>query len=288
MANNDDDFPTYRDAPQPDNIDIDREMWTFYTPTPPVQREPVRIPAQANYPEKPNVHYRRPPGMPPFFQWFGVKDCPPNQCPGVWGQPVHDAQENCLTYYETEYTVYKLEVPDTRYLVITEIGYELQREKFPPGSVVEFRIKRDSEVMATWEEFVAVNPPNPALRYTFGSFLRPVPCKLRVDKNQTFTVSAIAKGFLPFNNTSQDELVGFVKVIAYGYLDQLRDTRDGAFKSRVDGEERGPGRIEMVPHVATEFLQSIDALMPYFTNRFDVSDSGMAPMMDGEGEFYVY
>lgn len=264
-------------ARRPDNLDVDAAMWTGYTPTP--RREMPEAPPKARQQFIPTSR-KLPSTRPPFFPLFGTKVCPPNQCPDVWSIPVHEVQEDCITYYETEYTVYKYTADATRLFVLEEVGYEFERDKFPIGHVLVIRVKRDGEVMAEWEEYVADNTPNPAKRYTFGSILHPVPCPVRVDKNQTLTITVTAKGPLPFSKTDADLLVGNAKVLGYGYLAQLRDTRDGSFKSRVDGSETDRSRHVMQSII--DYQMAFPELLPYYTERFN--DDPMTPFYEEAGQ----
>jgi hypothetical protein len=201
--------------------------------------------------------------------WFAQRNCTPFQCPGVWAQPFHAQQEDCLAFYATEYTVWRYTVPDTRILVLQEVGYEFG--PFAIGEQIVIRVRRDQEVLAEWTEYVVANTPNPANRYLFGGVNRPVPVKLRVDRNQTLTITATAIGPFPNNRLPSDPLVINAKFLAYGYLDQLRDTRDGGFKPRVSGGERGDDRFRYIPVAAQEFLRNLPRLSPYFEERLDLT-----------------
>lgn len=255
---------TVRPLPQDKNMDVDREMWTFYTPAP--RRPSSEFPSKARQPEIPTKKHL-PPRRPPFFPLFGERVCPPYQCPGVWAQSVHQPGEDCLAFYETEYPLVTYEVPDTRMLLIQGVGYELG-EALDVGEIFTIRVRRDGETLAEWQDIVAAADPNPVKRYAFGSFLNPIPFRLRVDRTQRLTVSIVAKGPLPFNKTSADPLNINAKAIIYGYLDQLRDTREGGFRPRVAGPERGQDRFAHIPEQATRILSSMPQLIPYLTQKF--------------------
>ncbi|NEN87935.1 MAG: hypothetical protein F6K48_03035 [Okeania sp. SIO3H1] len=272
-----DDTPTFPRSPKPNNIDIDAAMWSFYTPTPKVD-----VPEGPRTARQPDIAPAKklPPRRPGFFPLFGTKVQPPNQAPDVWSLPIQDIQESCLAYYETDYTVYKATADATRMLIIDEIGYEFEREKFPIGDVLVVMVKRDGVTVAQWDEYVAADTDNPNERYAFGSVRCPVPCHVRVDKNQTITVQVRARGPAPFVKTPADPLVGNAKVVAYGYLAQLRDTRDGSFKSRVDGSEKD--RAKLLEDNIEQFARAMPELMPYLTERFTVES--MTPFYEEEGQ----
>lgn len=255
-------------APRPDNMDIDRLMWTFYTPTP--RRPWPEAPPAARRPEE-SVLQKLPPRRPPFMPMFGERVCPPYQCPGVWARPVHKQNGDCLAFYETEYTLLSFMVPDTRMLLVESIGYELQ-DTLPVGEVFTMRVRRNGETLAEWQDIVAAPETNPVRRYAFGSFLNPVPLRLRVDRTQNLTISIVVNGPLPFAKTSADPLNVEAKVILYGYLDQLRDTREGGFRPRVAGTERGQDRFAFIPEQAARYLASMPSLEPYIDERFNEED----------------
>ena len=248
------------------NMDVDRDMWTGYTPTP--KRPSPEFPSKARHQVDKPTTVPLPKRRPPFMPLFGQRVAPPYQEPSVWAQPFHKAETVCLTYYETEYTVLSKTVPDTRIIMTEAIGYEFERNKFPVGNVLLIRVKRDGEVMAEWEEFVAANTANPAERYAFGSVLNPVPCKVRVDKNQNLTVTVTAKGPLPFNKSPADLLVAEAKVVVYGYMDQLRDTRDNGIKPLVSGGERGQDHWNHILESVLDYRRAMPSLMPYFDEKF--------------------
>jgi len=259
--------PTYRPAAQPDNLDIDRAMWTGYTPAPRVEMPEAPSPArQRELPvgeEWPKVP------LPPMFPWFAQRNCTPYQCPTPWAQPFHSVSEICLPFYATEYTVWSYHVPDTRILVLQELGYEFGG--FAIGEQLLIRVRRDQEVMAEWVEYVVAISPNPAHRYLFGGVNRPIPVKLRVDRAQALTVTVTAIGPFPNNRTPADALNINAKMLVYGYLDQLRDTREGGFRPRVAGGERGQDHWHYIPEAARKFLAAMPHLQPYFAQRLDLT-----------------
>jgi len=259
---------TVEPYPQVDNMDIDREMWTFYTDAP--RREAPEGPPNARRPEV-APQKALPTRRPPFFPMFGERICPPYQCPGVWARPVHQIGADCLGFYETEYTLLSFNVPDTRLLLIEGIGYELQ-DALPVGEIFTIRVRRNGETLAEWQDIVAAADPNPVRRYAFGSFLNPVAFRLRVDRTQNVTISITVNGPLPFAKTSADPLNIEAKVILYGYLDQLRDTREGGQRARVAGPERGQDRFAHIPEQAARYLAAMPELEPYLQEKFDDED----------------
>lgn len=249
---------------EPSYMDLDRDMWSFYTPTPkraspefPSRDRQIELPSGAEIPRT---------SMPPMFPLFGQRNGPPYQYPSVWAIPLHDVTETCLGFYNTDYLVFKYVVPDTRILVINEIGYEFDAS-LPINDMVRIRVVRDSELMAEWDDIVVSASPNPAERYAIGSVNRPVPLKLRVDRNQTITVTITAIGPYPNSIANTVPLTVTAKVIVYGYLDRLRDTRDGGAKPVVAGDERGADRFSYTPEAALKFLNDLDRMAPYFEEQ---------------------
>lgn len=246
------------------NMDVDRDMWTGYTPTPRLASPEAPSPAHQ---QEVHTALKLPPRRPPFLPLFGEKVAPPYQQPSVWARPFNQSMKTCIGFYETEYTVLSAEIPDTRLTQIHSIGYELQNT-LAVGEVFSVTVRRDGEVMASWQDIVANNAANPAERYAFGSVRQSIPLDLRVDRTQNITVSITVHGPLPFSKTSADPLSINAKVITYGYMDQLRDTRENGFRSRVAGGERGQDRWEHITANVMRFKNNMTELAPYFAERF--------------------
>lgn len=222
--------PMYRPYPQVDNTDVDKAMWRGSTPT--SYRRAPEGPSKARQPHIPTSEVL-PPRHDPFFPMFWERV---PQYPSVWAQPFHSHGDICLPLYATEYLAFRFEVPDTRIVMLESIGYTI--DGLPVGDMFLVRVRRDGELIAAWEDMMVVNAVNPNERLAFGSYAEPIPMPVRVDKNQTLTITCTALGPFPFVRTVADPCNAVFSVIPYGYMDRLRDTRDGAPKAVITPDQR--------------------------------------------------
>ena len=176
-----------------------------------------------------------------------------------------------MGFYATEYTVFSYQIPDTRIVIIDEIGYEMSRT-VPIGHAFKVRVRRDGETMAEWEDQVITNAANPNERYVFGSIARPVPVNLRVDKNQWLTVTVEILGPYPFTKTAADPFNHNFKALVYGVMDRLRDTRDGGYKPVVVPSDRGAD-FNALKYDTARVLGAWPRAGLYFATRFDPVES---------------
>lgn len=222
--------PMFQPYPPVDNTDIDKAMWRGATPTP--YRPSPEAPPKARQPHLPTAE-DLPSRHDPFFPMFWERV---PQYPSVWARPFHPKGDICLPFYATEYLAFRFQVPDTRLVMLQSIGYTV--DGLPEGDMFLVRVRRDGELIASWEDMVVVNAVNPNERLAFGSFSEPVPVHVRLDKNQTLTVTCTALGPFPFVRTVADVCNAEFTAIPYGYMDRLRDTRDGAPKAVITPDQR--------------------------------------------------
>ena len=90
--------------------------------------------------------------------------------------------------------------------------------------------------MMRWEDQVVNNTaPDPAERYLFAGHYRPLPVMVRLDKTEQLTVQMRMLGPFPFVLGPGVPFNGTVRIVTDGWMDRVRDTRDGAPKVLSDG-----------------------------------------------------
>lgn len=209
-------------VPAPVNKDLDLDMWagappitdrqvTLWTPS----DTPIQV-LQGKPPEA--ADFRRQASVPMRIPQF-VK-------PNFWSKPFDQIGNVCLPFYDTWTEVYSTLAPNDYMLIIRGISYEFTGN-IQPFDQFEVRVRRDSEYLAQWFDMMAIPNPDPALSYTFGGHIQPIPFYGRIDHNQRYSVDIRVLGPYPFTKTSTDTLGGCVTVRSIGWLASLYDNRDG-------------------------------------------------------------
>ncbi len=215
-------------AEQPDEIDVDAALWTGYTPTPFV--EAPEGPWNAPQPDIPTS--RMPPiGTPPFYGMLVQRDCPPWQCPSVWGWPLEVVGRKCIPWCATEEIIVCKEAMDTQLFLLTGVSYEFDQSCVNDNDTFLVKVYRDNQPLAQWTDMVIDNAnPDPAHRYLFGGHLNPMDITLRIDFNQTLAISITYLGPLTAPCTTSDPFNCEATVLTRGFVTTLRDRRQGAPK----------------------------------------------------------
>lgn len=239
----DDDYATFIPEPGPTpskEMDVDAQMWTGYTPTPPVEEvvedlNDLEEPWNAPRPQIPT--FRPPPkGAPPYYPSFVQFECPPWQCPNVWASPLEKVGEVCVPWCATDVAVLQVPIEKTRLAILLGVSYEIEQAAVNDGDLFTIRVLRNGQEYARWQDMVIDNAAtDPANRYLFGGHLNPIPVTLRIDHDEHLTITFRYDGPINAPCTPADPFNGDVKIVTEGFLNLLRDTRQGAPKFTTSG-----------------------------------------------------
>lgn len=217
--------------PEVSYADVERLMWHFFTPTTLKQTvenyvpppPPSGVPGGAQVPRS---------APPPCMVGFPVR-WPAWQRANFWSHNAPQADQSCISWYESWTTVFNYVVPADRVLLVDEIsiGFPIAREQF---EINEVQVLRNQEEIARWEECITVvatpSAPknNEATSVAFGGHLSPIPFYGRFAQNDRFIVRVRARGREPFNKVPSEVYGGQARVLPGGWLASIMDGRDDA------------------------------------------------------------
>jgi hypothetical protein len=209
-------------VPKANDIDLNLDMWAG---APAVDPKPVRLIEPNKWDTFP-TEQRTPPAHGDRAQASIPMRKPQFVEPNFWAKPFFKCGETCLEFYETWYTVLVYQVPSDYLLIVDGISYEF-RENLSTFDQFQIRVRRNTENLSQWYDMMALPNPDPALSYTFGGHIQPIPFYGRFDHDQRLLIDVKVLGPFPFTKTSADSLGGCMHICAKGWLGSLYDNRDG-------------------------------------------------------------
>ena len=229
--------------------DVERAMWSFFTPTTPAPVEVVR-PAFHVHPVP--TAQQPPPAETEVPQISVDGRLPQYNLPNFWAKPWEPYGCLCCTFYQTPTLLYSFQAPQDYLLIVDGIAFDVP-QFMTIGEAFDVTIRRDGENILTFEE-VVIDPlnPDPSLRCLFTSTQKPLPLWIRFDRNQQLTVEITLKGLYPFTTkTSTDTFCGVICALLHGWFGSLMDNRDGAARPIDVGGMRDGDGSEVLSNPAT-------------------------------------
>jgi len=247
-----------RPVPKPDNIDLDKAYWYFWSKfkgAPIEQLENAKSPLVSTGSPLPN-------SMPPPLRIYLTTHLPPYNYANFYAKNNVIEDEVCGLYYKTWTNVASFEVPSNRLVVIEEISYEF--ENLPDNEVFEMQVLRNGEVLETFED-IKINSAavNPAEHFAIGGHYLPVPFWGRFDHDEQilFRIKALGPegpALNQFQRTDADFLNATFRVVMRGYMSSLRDNRNGVPKPVDDAI---PMNVYGHPMITPELIEEAAFLM---------------------------